>query len=133
MASVNLELVRSICADWERGDYSRTDWQHPEIEFVFADGPMPGTWTGAAGITDAWGEFLSAWENWRVTIEEYRELDEERVLTFFRPTGRGKASGVELSQVPFRAATVFHLRDGEVTKIVIFFDPEEGLAALEAD
>jgi len=30
----------------QRGDYSPGEWEHPEIEFVIADGPTPGSWTG---------------------------------------------------------------------------------------
>jgi ketosteroid isomerase-like protein len=65
MASANLDLVRSIYADWERGDYS-TEWAHPEIEFVIAAGPDPGNWTGLAAIAQAVRDRLAAWEEHRL-------------------------------------------------------------------
>ena len=46
MSQENVEVVRSICAAWDRGDYSSVAWADPDIEFVTADGPSPGSWRG---------------------------------------------------------------------------------------
>jgi hypothetical protein len=92
--SENLDLVRWIVAAWERGDYSSVAWQDPEIEFAIADGPTPGTWKGAAGITEGWGAFLSAWDGFHAKADEYRELAGGAVLLLGRFGGRGKMSGM---------------------------------------
>jgi ketosteroid isomerase-like protein len=130
MASANLELVRSLYAAWERGDYSSAEWAHPEIEWVIADGPAPGSWTGSARMVEGWREFLSAWEDWRTEPEEYRELDDERVLVLYHLSGRGKASGVEVGQIRAKGAHLLHVRGGKVTRSVIYFDRERALADL---
>jgi hypothetical protein len=102
MASANVELVRSIVAAWERGDFSSAEWAHPEIEFAFADGPSPQSSTGVASMAEALRDFLSAWQEYRAEVDQYRELDGERVL----------------------------IRGGQVTKLVIYFDCERALADL---
>jgi ketosteroid isomerase-like protein len=61
--SANVDLVRSILAAWERGDFSVTGWAHPEIEWAFADGPEPGTWKGLSRMTKAHREWLGACED----------------------------------------------------------------------
>jgi hypothetical protein len=100
MTSANVDLVGSICAAWERGDWSSVEWADPEIEFVVGgEGPAPGVWTGLAGMAERWREFLSAWHDVRLEIDEYRELDDERVLVLVRFKGHGKTSGLELEQI----------------------------------
>ena len=128
--SANLDIVRSIYAAWERGDYGSADWADPEIDYVFADGPTPGTWTGLAGMAEVWRDWLSAWEDLNVEADEYRELDDERVLVLSRYSGRGKTSGLELGQTGAKAATLFHIRDGKVTRFVGYWDRDRAFADL---
>ena|SRR2546421_197439 len=130
MSKENLDLVRSIYADWERGDFSGADWAHPEIEFVVADGSDPGVWTGVAGMAGAWREVLSAWEDVRTKVDEFRELDDERVFVLLNWSGRGKRSRFDLKQMPWTGTNLFHLRSGSVTRLVLYWDRDRALADL---
>src|SRR5437867_2986474 len=128
--SANLDLVRSIYADWERGDFSRIDWADPEIEFVFAGGPSPGTWTGIEETSRAMRDFIAAWKNYRVTPEEYRELDDRRVLVLSDLGGSGRASGLSLAQMRSEGSELFEIRGEKVVRIVIYWDRDRALADL---
>ena len=130
MVSANLDLVRSIFSHTERGDFSSADWAHPEIELVIADGPTPGSWTGLAGMAEGWRDFLSAWEEYRADVDEYRELDENRVLVFTHFSGRGKTSGLEVGQIRAKGVHLLHVHDGKVTRSVLHMDSERALADL---
>jgi ketosteroid isomerase-like protein len=112
MASAHLDLVRSIYAAWERGDFSSVEWASPEIEYVLVGGPADGSWTGLAGMAEGWRGFLDAWANFRVDADEYRELDSVRVLTLVHYSGRGKTSGVHFGQLSTKAANLFHVVAG---------------------
>jgi ketosteroid isomerase-like protein len=128
MASANVELVRSIFAAWERGDFSSAAWAHPDIESVYADGPSPGRWTGH--FQEGSRDFVGAWKDFRVEAEEFRELDDERVLVLTRFSGRGKRSGLELARMGAKGAHVFHVCDGKVIKRTFYMDRERALADL---
>src|SRR5215211_5383193 len=130
MSEENLNLVRSIFAAWERGDFTSTEWAQPEIEYVIADGPSPGTWSGLAGMAEAERHFLSGWKDYRVEADEYRELDDERVLVLVHFRGRGKTSGLELGQIATEGAAVLHVRGGKVTKLVLYYERDRALADL---
>ena len=126
--SANLDLVRSLYAEWERGDWSHADWAHPEIEWVIADGPTAGRWTGVAGMAAASRELLSTVEGGRFEAEECQELDAQRVLVLVRNHGRGRTSGVEFVQKS--AANLFQLRHGKVTRLLVYLDRDRALADL---
>jgi ketosteroid isomerase-like protein len=131
VSSANLDLVRSMFAAWEQGDFGSAAWADSEIELVMADGPQPGSWTGIAGMTTAWREFLSTWEDgYRTEADDYRELDGERVLVTNYYIGRGKTSGLEVGQIRAKGANVFHVRDGKVTRFVMYWDYTRAFADL---
>lgn len=129
--SENLDLARSIFAHWERGDFSRTDWAHPEIEYMVVDEPGSTSLKGLAAMGNAWRQFLSAWEEYRVEAEEYRELDDGRVLVLLHAWGRGRTSGLELGETTRgKGANVFEVRDREVIRLYSYFDHRRALADL---
>jgi ketosteroid isomerase-like protein len=130
MASANLDLVRSIYAAWERGDYSSSEWADAEIEYVQADGLSPGRWTGVAGMAHSVRGWLNAWQDFRIEAEGYIELDSERVLVLTSFSGRGKTSGLELGQMRSSGANLFHIHGGKVTRRVLYFDCECAFADL---
>ena len=128
--SANLDLVCSIYAAWERGDFSSADWAHPDVECVFAGGPDPGSWNGLTGMAQGMRSWIGAWKEFRVEPEEYRELDEERVLVLVQLSGRGKTSGLEIGRTRARQPNLFHVRGGKVSRVVIYLDNERALAEL---
>lgn len=125
-----MDLVRSIFAAWERGDYTCAEWAEPDIEYVIVDGPTPGRWRGVVGMRQGWGTFLAAWEKYRFEADEFRELDTDRVIVLGHSSGQGKASGVELGTLPARGADVFHIRDGRVARLVAYLEHEPTLSEL---
>ena len=81
-------------------------------------------------MADGYREFLGTWKEHRVEADVYRELDDERVLVLNRSRGRGKMSELDLTQMRAKGANRFHIRDGEVTKLVLDFDRDRLFADL---
>ena len=131
MSQENVEIVRSIYAAWERGNFAETHWADPRIDCQFiGDVPSAGTAKGLDGMATAWREWLSAWQDFRVEADEYRDLG-ERVLVLCRFAGRGRTSGVEVGQMWTKGASLFHIRNGRVTKLLLYTDYQRTLADLD--
>jgi ketosteroid isomerase-like protein len=125
--SANLDLVRSIYAPWERGDFSQVGWARPDIEYSIVGGLEPGRWSGVSAMTERSREQLREFDHFRIEVDGCREVDEERVLVLWQFRGRGKASGLE---PPGTGAYLFQVRDGKVIKLEFHVDRDRALADL---
>ena len=107
--SENLDLVRSIYADWERGDFSSAEWADPEIEYVVlrAAGLPSAHAKGWAEMRDAVRANIEVWAQLRIAAEEYRELDSERVLVFENASGWGKEADCRSGSLELARLTCF--------------------------
>jgi hypothetical protein len=63
-------------------------------------------------------------------VEEYHELDDERVLVLVVFSGRGKSSGLAVEEIGARGAHLFRIRNGKVVKLIAHMDRERALADL---
>ena len=76
-------------------------------------------------------EFLSAWQEWRVEADEYRALDDERVLVLQHYSARGKTSGAELGgRAGPREQTCSPSAEGKVTRLVFTSTASAAFAAV---
>ena len=77
-----------------------------------------------------WRDTLEAWENLSVIADEYRELDEERIMVLHRFGARGKMSGLEVDESMTEGALLFGVRDGKVARLTLYFNRDRALADL---
>ena len=124
MTFLNMHGATPVARAWLR------PWAAPNIEFVVAEGVNAGSWSGLAAMAEAWRDYLQVWEGWLVEVEEYRELDDERVLVLGRRRGRGKMSGVEVGRIDERTTSLLHVREGKVTRLVLNSNRDSALADL---
>jgi ketosteroid isomerase-like protein len=61
-------------------------------------------------------------------VDEYRELDDERVLVLTRSTAQGKAGGLVVGHMRTKGAALYHVRGGKVTRLVYYWDRDHALA-----
>ncbi len=73
------------------------------------------------------GEWVSGFENWNEEIEAMHDLD-GRVCVVAVQRGRGKDSGIEIAT---RYAVMYDVRDGVITRMKLYGDPDEALAEAE--
>jgi ketosteroid isomerase-like protein len=73
-------------------------------------------------------EFLEAWDDLAVTVEELVDAGGDRVVALVRYSGRGRESGIEISGVA-TDAQVWTVRDGKALRVELYGGTAEALEA----
>lgn len=98
MADENLEAVRRVCTEWERGDWASTaDLFDPDLEVRFSSTSFPdgGTYHGGRAVLDAWERWLEVWDEFSMDFEDLI-VRGERIVALNRLHGRGRESGASV-------------------------------------
>lgn len=130
VSAENIELVRRLYAELAGGPVQEFETRltdealgavlDPEIEWV----PVPDSllavdrYRGFDGTRRFWGEFLSAWEEYRVEpVEFYDTGDQVAVVVHIV----GRTHEVEVDQT---RSSLLSIRNGRIIRVEAFADPE---------
>lgn len=124
-------LLDEIYAAWGQGDYSRSDFLHPDYELVFASGFLDtGVFKGWTEAWRGWKEWLDQWESWRYVPTRYIELDEDRIAVFIDMQGVNRTTGLELAS---DSANLWEFEDGLVRRLTLYAHREDMIEQLGLD
>jgi ketosteroid isomerase-like protein len=129
MSEENVEVVRRIYAEWERGHMAAgVELFDSEIVFqsFMPDANERIVANGAGEIETFMREFLRDWRDYRLIGQEFRVIGKDKVLVAGRQAAVGRNSGVA---VEHSMCSVWTFRAGRVVGLV--FDPDSQ-TALEA-
>jgi ketosteroid isomerase-like protein len=129
--SENVERTRQGFEAFNRGDMEAViEFLHPEVEVLAGENVgESGTYHGRDGFLQWNRIWMDAWEDFSVVLEEIEELDDENVLVHVTQSGRGRGSGLEVSQ---RVTYLFTLRDGLAARVHLYGDRDSAVAAARA-
>lgn len=128
MAQDNVDVVRQFYEAYNARDESRwaplltSDFEFRSI-FVNVEGR---SYRGIDGVRQYFRDLADTWEQFQLEVEDIRDAGDDRVLGLMQIHGRGAASGVVIDP---KIAAVFDMRDGRISRVYTYMDPDEALAA----
>jgi ketosteroid isomerase-like protein len=129
MSEENVELVRSINEAFANGDYlGSLEALGEEVEIIGPGDVTAGgtTWQGRDQVEGGFVSFLGAWADYRYEVRDVIDCG-DKVLVEAWQQGRGKGSGVEVSEFVY---SVYTVREGRVVRV--FMSRDRGEARREA-
>jgi ketosteroid isomerase-like protein len=125
----DVELLRSLFDDWERGEFSRgVELYADNMYFTTVEPEGQHSGHGPAGVRRFMERFLGAWEFYSVRVDEIEELGGGRYHGAGEQYARGKESGTETRYPAHVGAQV---EDGKITRLVFSFTREDAVARLD--
>ena len=122
------ELFGRIFEEWQRGEFWNPAPYAEDVVFV-RSGPDGGEYHGLAGLAQAWRDFLSAWEDFRIEGERVVAGHPGVYVLLLQLRGRGKGSGL---QIDAEVANLVHVRHGRIDRLEMFWDRDAALSAAGA-
>ena len=123
-----MEIVKSLFGAFADRDYeAATEALDPGVEIRpgIVGGPEGVVYHGPDGMRQFWTDVDAAWAEFRITTEEFREID-QGVLVLGRAFARGRGSGIT---VDAPAAWMFGLLNGRIVSFQSFSSREQALEA----
>jgi ketosteroid isomerase-like protein len=129
MSRENVEIVRAIYDAYDRGDYEAAfEYFHVDIEW-FEPPENPGgggVYRGHEGVRESLGRWIGQWDDYHFELRELTNVG-DCVLAEGWQRGRGRGSGVEVSEETFH---VWTLQAGKVVRFRGFRNKAQALEAV---
>ena len=129
MPQENVEVVRSIYAEWEKGNFQAAlPVLDREITFEvwMPDSNELDVRHGLHGLEEFMRDWFGQWEGYRIIGDEFRAIGTDHVFVGGRQAGTGRSSGVEVDSPGF---SVWTFRAGKVVRLFVHYDRDSALKA----
>jgi ketosteroid isomerase-like protein len=135
MPNANIEALRRLYAEWEKGNmWALRDIADPDIEWEWSEGLAtlsggPRVYRGLEEIGRATLEWLSAWDFYWMTAEDFVEAGKRVVVPMTIHARTAGSDSVTRQQM----AAVWVLRDGRAVSVRFYDQREEAMRAAGLD
>jgi ketosteroid isomerase-like protein len=129
MSHENVETVRAIYAEWEKGNFQAAlPVLDREITFetFMPDSDETVVLHGLERLEDFMRDWFGQWEAYRVTGDEFRAVGTDHVFVGGRQAATGRRSGAQVDSPGF---TVWTFRAGKVVRLLAHYDRDSALEA----
>jgi ketosteroid isomerase-like protein len=126
MSEENVEIVRRMYEAYIRGDADRSlEHFHPDVVADFSVRVDTGISRGREQLAKVVSSWMGAWDQYLEEMNEIRDLGDS-ILVVSTQRGRGKGSGVELSN---QFASLYEVEGGLITRVTMYATRADALEA----